>query len=209
MCIRDRHPFIKRLKGLPVAVSLAVAILNRLFAAEKAEKEACEAAGAHKTLPPSSKLEPLDRALRVLDEPKLFDAELRRLRDELNHVVLHGRAYRPDGAPALPVSPTSPASPWAPPQEFQLDAPASPSTVASPSTPAAGPSAPASPWALGPSVEPRQLALALAAAWGVRLAADAAERGALDALVLNVRLDAVVHLVLDVLAVALLYEARR
>ena len=35
------------------------------------------------------------------------------------------------------------------------------------------------------------------------------EIGALDALVLNVRLDALVHLVLDVLAVALLYEARR
>jgi hypothetical protein len=78
----------------------------------------------------------------------------------------------------------------------------SPSTVASPASPA-------SPWALGPSVEPRQLAIALAAVWGVRLAADAAERGALDALVLNVRLDALVHLVLDVLAVALLYEARR
>ena len=71
------------------------------------------------------------------------------------------------------------------------------------------PSAPASPWALGPSVEPRQLAIALAIVWGVRLAADAAERGALDALVLNVRLDAVVHLVLDVVAVALLYESRR
>ena len=138
----------------------------------------------------------------------MFDAELRRLRDELNHVVLHGRAYRPDGAPALPVSPLSPLSPLTPPPEFQLDAPASPSTVASPSTPAV-PSAAASPWARGPSVEPRQLALALAAVWGVRLAADAAERGALDALVLNVRLDAVVHLVLDVLAVALLYEARR
>ena len=95
-------------------------------------------------------------------------------------------------------------SPWAPPPEFQLDAPMSPSTVASPSTPA-----PASPWALGPSIEPRQLAIALAAVWGVRLAADAAERGALDALVLNVRLDALVHLVLDVVAVALLYEARR
>ena len=97
------------------------------------------------------------------------------------------------------MEPTSPVSPWAPPPEFQLDAPVSPSTVASP----------ASPWALGPSVEPRQLAIALAAVWGVRLAADAAERGALDALVLNVRLDALVHLVLDVLAVALLYEARR
>ena len=198
------HPFMKRLNGMPYAVSLAVLLINKLFASEAAAKAACEAAGAHKTLPPSSKLEPLDRALRVLDEPKLFDAELRRLRDELNHVVLHGRAYRPDGAPALPVSPASPASPWAPPTEFQLDAPASPSTVASPSTPA-----PASPWARGPSVEPRQLAIALAAVWGVRLAADAAERGALDALVLNVRLDAVVHLVLDVLAVALLYEARR
>ena len=68
---------------------------------------------------------------------------------------------------------------------------------------------PASPWALGPSVEPRRLAFALLAVWGVRLAADAAERGALDALVLNVRLDALVHLVLDVVAVALLYEARR
>ena len=202
------HPFIKRLNGLPYAVGLGVAILNKLFAYEKMAKEVCEGAGAHKTLPPSSKLEPLDRALRVLDEPKLFDADLRRLRDELNHVVLHGRAYRPDGAPALPVSPASPASPWAPPTEFQLDAPASPSTVASPSPPAV-PSAAAPPWALGPSVEPRQLAIALAAAWGVRLAADAAERGALDALVLNVRLDALVHLVLDVLAVALLYEARR
>ena len=90
------------------------------------------------------------------------------------------------------------------PPEFQLDSPVSPSPVASPSPPA-----PASPWALGPSVERRQLAIALAAVWGVRLAADAAERGALDALVLNVRLDALVHLVLDVLAVALLYEARR
>jgi hypothetical protein len=202
------HPFVKRLNGLPFAVSLAVLIINKLFASEEAAKAACEAAGAHKTLPPSSKLEPLDRALRVLDEPKLFDPDLRRLREELNHVVLHGRRYRPDGAPASPTSPTSPVSPWAPPPEFQLDAPMSPSTVASPSTPAV-PSAPASPWALGPSVEPRRLAFALLAVWGVRLAADAAERGALDALVLNVRLDAVVHLVLDVLAVALLYEARR
>ena len=102
------------------------------------------------------------------------------------------------------MSPESPAPSWAPPPEFQLDSPVSPSTAASPFTPAS-----ASPWALGPSVEPRQLAFALLAVWGVRLAADAAERGALDALVLNVRLDAVVHLVLDVLAVALLYEARR
>jgi hypothetical protein len=129
-------------------------------------------------------------------EQKLEESDLRQNVDELNYMVQHGRGYRPDGTP---VSPASPASPWTPPPEFQLDAPVSPSTVASP----------ASPWALGPSVEPRQLAIALAAVWGVRLAADAAERGALDALVLNVRLDALVHLVLDVLAVALLYEARR
>ena len=251
------HPLMKRLNGLPRAVDLAVAILNRLFAAEKAAKEACEAAGASKTTPPQS-LEPLDRVLRVLDdgereirvakrlirkigggsdslregdkveadyrdlgkfypgkisrdrgddtydisyEQKLEESDLRQNVDELNYMVQHGRGYRPDGTP---VSPASPAPSWAPPPEFQLDSPVSPSTVASPSTPA-----PASPWALGPSVEPRQLAIALAAVWGVRLAADAAERGALDALVLNVRLDAVVHLVLDVLAVALLYEARR
>ena len=129
-------------------------------------------------------------------EQKLEESDLRQNVDELNYMVQHGRGYRPDGTP---VSPASPAPSWAPPPEFQLDAPVSPSTVASP----------ASPWALGPSVEPRQLAIALAAVWGVRLAADAAERGALDALVLNVRLDALVHLVLDVLAVALLYEARR
>ena len=95
------HPFIKRLNGLPYAVGLGVAILNKLFAYEKMAKEVCEGAGAHKTLPPSSKLEPLDRALRVLDFPEVFDPDLRRLRDELNHVVLHGRRYRPDGAPAL------------------------------------------------------------------------------------------------------------
>ena len=248
------HPLMKRLNGLPRAVDLAVRILNLLFAAEEAAKDACEAAGASKMKPPQS-LEPLDRVLRVLDdddgereirvakrlirkigggsdslregdkveadhrglgkfypgkisrdrgddtydisyEQKLEESDLRQNVDELNYMVQHGRGYRPDGTP---VSPASPASPWTPPPEFQLDSPVSPSTVASP----------ASPWALGPSVEPRQLAIALAAVWGVRLAADAAERGALDALVLNVRLDALVHLVLDVLAVALLYEARR
>ena len=106
------HPFIKRLKGVPYAVLLAVAILNKLFAAEKAEKEACEAAGAHKTLPPSSKLEPLDRALRVLDEPHLDDSNLRRFRDELNHVVQFGRGYRsePEPEPEFP-EPSAPASP--------------------------------------------------------------------------------------------------
>ena len=251
MC--SKHPLMKRLKGLPRAVDLAVRILNLLFAAEEAAKDACEAAGASKMKPPQS-LEPLDRVLRVLDdddgereirvakrlirkiggdsdslragdkveadyrelgkfypgrisrdrgddtydisyEQKLEESDLRQHVDELNYMVQHGRGYRPDGTP---VSPASPASSWAPPPEFQLDAPVSPSTPA-----------PASPWALGLSVEPRQLAFALAAVWGVRLAADAAERGALDALVLNVRLDAVVHLVLDVLAVALLYEARR
>ena len=89
------HPFMKRLNGLPYAVLLAVAILNKLFAAERAAKEASEAAGACKTtLPPS--LEPLDRALRVLDEPDVFDADLRRFRDELNYVVLYGRGYRPE-----------------------------------------------------------------------------------------------------------------
>ena len=51
------HPFMKRLNGLPYAVGLAVAILNKLFASEKAANAACEGAGAHKTLPPSSKLE--------------------------------------------------------------------------------------------------------------------------------------------------------
>ena len=89
------HPFIKRLKGLPYAVLLAVAILNKLFAAERAEKEACEAAGASTPPPPPSR-EPLDRALRVLDEPDVFDADLRRFRDELNYVVLYGRGYRPE-----------------------------------------------------------------------------------------------------------------
>ncbi|CAH0372307.1 unnamed protein product [Pelagomonas calceolata] len=89
------HPFIKRLNGLPYAVLLAVAILNKLFAAERAEKEACEAAGASTPPPPPSR-EPLDRALRVLDEPDVFDADLRRFRDELNYVVLYGRGYRPE-----------------------------------------------------------------------------------------------------------------
>ena len=89
------HPFIKRLKGLPYAVLLAVAILNKLFAAERAEKEACEAAGAS-TPPPSPSREPLDRVLRVLDEPEVFDPDLRRFRDELNYVVLYGRGYRPE-----------------------------------------------------------------------------------------------------------------
>ena len=89
------HPFIKRLKGLPYAVLLAVAILNTLFAAEKAEKEACEAAGASTPPPPPSR-EPLDRALRVLDEPEVFDPDLRRFRDELNYVVQYGRGYRPE-----------------------------------------------------------------------------------------------------------------
>ena len=128
------HPFIKRLNGLPYAVGLGVAILNKLFAYEKMAKEVCEGAGAHKTLPPSSKLEPLDRALRVLDFPEVFDPDLRRLRDELKYVVEHGQGYRPEAEcrkppaqatpwdvarswfgptpPAVPVSPAAPASAW-------------------------------------------------------------------------------------------------
>ena len=131
------HPFIKRLKGLPVAVSLAVAILNRLFAAEKAEKEACEATGAcTPPPPPSSKLEPLDRALRVLEAAELEDPKLRRLRDELNCVVAD-RRYRsePEPEPEFPES-SAPASPgdsarsWS--GSTSPSAPASPSTSASP-----------------------------------------------------------------------------
>ena len=122
------HPFIKRLNGLPYAVGLGVAILNKLFAYEKMAKEVCEGAGAHKTLPPSSKLEPLDRALRVLDFPEVFDPDLRRLRDELKYVVEHGQGYRPEAecrkppAQATPwdvarswfgsTSPAAPASAW-------------------------------------------------------------------------------------------------
>ena len=90
------HPFIKRLNGLPYAVGLGVAILNKLFAYEKMAKEVCEGAGARKTRPPSSRLEPLDRALRVLDFPEVFDPDLRRLRDELKYVVEYGRGYRPE-----------------------------------------------------------------------------------------------------------------
>jgi O-acetyl-ADP-ribose deacetylase (regulator of RNase III) len=119
------HPFVKRLNGLPYAVSLAVLIINKLFASEKAAKDACEAAGAHKTLPPSSRLEPLDRALRVLDLPHdIFpgpspyfprnkDSDLRRLRDELNHVVQYGRGYRPEAEPEPEFpEPSTRASPW-------------------------------------------------------------------------------------------------
>ena len=131
------HPFIKHLNGLPVAVSLAVAILNRLFAAERAEKEACEATGACTTSPPSSKLEPLDRALRVLEAAELKDPKLRRLRDELNHVVQFGRGYRsePEPEPEFP-EPSTPASPgdsarsWS--GSTSPSASASPSTSASP-----------------------------------------------------------------------------
>ena len=32
----------------------------------------------------------------MLDEPEVFDPDLRRFRDELNHVVLYGRGYRPE-----------------------------------------------------------------------------------------------------------------
>ena len=105
------HPFIKRLNGLPYAVGLGVAILNKLFAYERMAKEVCEGAGAHKTLPPSSKLEPLDRALRVLDFPEVFDPDLRRLRDELKYVVEYGRGYRPE-AEAECRPPPAQASPW-------------------------------------------------------------------------------------------------
>ena len=128
---------MKRLNGLPYAVGLAVAILNKLFAYEKMAKEVCEGAGACATPcgPPSSWLEPLDRALRVLDFPEVFDADLRRLRDELKYVVEFGRGYRPEAeecrpppaqaspwdvarswfgstSPAVPVSPATPASAW-------------------------------------------------------------------------------------------------
>ena len=105
------HPFMKRLNGMPYAVGLGVAILNKLFAYEKMAKEVCEGAGAHKTLPPSSKLEPLDRALRVLDFPEVFDPDLRRLRDELKYVVEYGRGYRPE-AEAECRPPPAQASPW-------------------------------------------------------------------------------------------------
>ena len=81
-----------------------MAILNTLFAAEKAEKEACEVAGACATPQPPS-LEPLDRALRVLDEPEVFDSDLRRFRDELNYVVQYGRGYRPEPEPPEPSTP--------------------------------------------------------------------------------------------------------
>jgi len=130
------HPFIKRLKGQPYAVGLGVAILNKLFAYERMAKEVCEGAGASATPPPLSRLEPLDRALRVLDFPEVFDPDLRRLRDELKYVVEHGRGYRPEAevecrpppaqatpwdvarswfgstSPAVPVSPATPASAW-------------------------------------------------------------------------------------------------
>ena len=136
------HSFIKRLNGLPVAVSLAVAILNKLFAAEKAAKgkaarETCEAAGACtlppplSQLPPSSRLEPLDRALRVLDEPHLDDPNLRRFRDELNHVVFEGRGYRPEPEPE--------------PEFPEPSAPASPGDSARSWSGSTSPSAPASP----------------------------------------------------------------
>ena len=52
-------------------------------------------------------------------------------------------------------------------------------------------------------VPPRALVLAFAAVWGVRIAADAVRDGALA-----LRLDAVVHGGLDLLAIALLFEAR-
>ena len=105
------HPFIKRLNGQPYAVGLGVAILNKLFAYEKMAKEVCEGAGARPTPPPSlsERLEPLDRALRVLDFPEVFDPDLRRLRDELKYVVEHGRGYRPE-AECRP--PPAQASPW-------------------------------------------------------------------------------------------------
>ena len=90
---------------------MGVAILNKLFAYEKMAKEVCEGAGAHKTLPPSSKLEPLDRALRVLDFPEVFDPDLRRLRDELKYVVEFGQGYRPE-AEAECRPPPAQASPW-------------------------------------------------------------------------------------------------
>ena len=131
------HPFIKRLNGQPYAVGLGVAILNKLFAYEKMAKEVCEGAGARPTPPPSlsERLEPLDRALRVLDFPEVFDPDLRRLRDELKYVVEHGGGYRPETeecrkppaqatpwdvarswfgstSPAVPVSPAAPASAW-------------------------------------------------------------------------------------------------
>jgi len=130
------HPFIKRLNGQPYAVGLGVAILNKLFAYEKMAKEVCEGAGARPTPPPSlsERLEPLDRALRVLDFPEVFDPDLRRLRDELKYVVEYGRGYRPEAEcrkppaqatpwdvarswfgstpPAVPVSPAAPASAW-------------------------------------------------------------------------------------------------
>ena len=127
------HPFIKRLNGLPYAVGLGVAILNKLFAYEKMAKEVCEGAGAHKTLPSSSKLEPLDRALRVLDFPEVFDPDLRRLRDELKYVVEYGRGYRPE---AECRKPPAQATPWDVARSWfgstSPSAAASPSTSASP-----------------------------------------------------------------------------
>ena len=40
----------------------------------------------------------------MLDEPEVFDPDLRRFRDELNYVVQYGRRYRPE--PELPEPPT-------------------------------------------------------------------------------------------------------
>ena len=143
------HPFMKRLKGLPYAVLLAVAILNKLFAAEwaaeEAAKEARESADAWMLsydaapLRPSlsSTLEPLDRVLRVLDEPEVFDPDLRRFRDELNYVVQYGRAYRSEHEPEPEFpEPSAPASPGDSARSrsgsTSPSAPASPSTSASP-----------------------------------------------------------------------------
>ena len=129
------HPFIKRLNGQPYAVGLGVAILNKLFAYEKMAKEVCEGAGAHKTLPPSSKLEPLDRALRLLDFPEVFDPDLRRLRDELKYVVEHGRGYRPEAEECR--KPPAQATPWDVARSWFGSTP-----------PAVSPAAPSSTWDL-------------------------------------------------------------
>ena len=170
------HPVTKRLNGLPFAVSLAVSVLNNLFASEEAAKSAAESAGGTQA-PPMPPLEALDRVLRVLDATHV-DPELQRLRDELAFVVQYGQGYSPEGEKATDCPSDC---------EFpDCDEPSSPTGRG-----------------LGARVEPRQLALGLAAVWAVRLAADAVARGTLA-----LRLDAVVHLLLDAVAVALVYEAR-